>query len=177
MRGGRDLLGAVAGMMGAGLLARALYDAMPRPASAPITRRFRASVRVACPVDDCFAAWSEPANLPRFLSHLKGVSEFEDARLRFTVDAAGRDLDLDVILTRFEPPRVIAWRTLGGAPLSHSGLVTFAREGRRTVVSVLFTYATPPRQLRHLVTDVLGPLPQRRLELDLLRMKALLERP
>lgn len=178
MRGGRGLIGAVAGVMGVGFVARALHGTAPsRDAAGAPLRRLRASVRVGRPIEECFAAWAEPANLPRFLSHLRAARALDDARLLFTVDVAGRDLELDAMLTRFEPPRTIAWRTLGTAPLAHSALVTFAREGRGTTVSAHFTYAMPAHQLRDLVADALGARPQGRLERDLDRMKVLLEAP
>jgi uncharacterized membrane protein len=133
------------------------------------------TIMVEAPIQRVFELWSHPENFPRFMEHVRQV-EVDGSRSRWRVDGpAGTVVEFESQITRSEPARVLCWQTLPDQPFEHDGMVRLDEVGGRTRVHVQVRYHPPGGRLGHTLAHVLGWDPKRRLDDDLVRMKALLE--
>jgi uncharacterized membrane protein len=97
-------------------------------------------------------------------------------RSRWRVDGpAGTALEFEAEMTAHEPGRLLAWKTLPGETIEHSGNVRFESAGDGTRLHIEMTYRPPGGRLAHAIAHILGWDPKARMDDDLVRMKALLE--
>src|SRR4030095_11527722 len=88
----------------------------------------------------------------------------------------GNPLAFEARVTRFEHDREIAWETLPGSSIHHAGRVHFAAAGDGTRLQIHMRYRPPGGLLGHALARLIGCDPRSRLDQDLVRAKALLER-
>lgn len=127
---------------------------------------------------DCYRFWRAFENLPRFMEHLVSVSIIAPGRSHWVAKGpAGTTVEWDAEVTRDEPDRLIAWRSLEGADVDHSGVVRFepAPGNRGTIVRVELRYSPPAGQLGAWVARLFGEEPEHQIREDLRRFKQVLE--
>jgi uncharacterized membrane protein len=179
--GRRGVPGMVAGVAGVGLAARAVAEGgLGRALGLAAGRRgidVRRSVRVRAPRDRVFEAWSEPDNVPRFLSMVEHVRPLDGRRSRWVVKGPlGTLLEWDSTLTDCVAPELLSWRSEPGAPVEHAGIVHFQDDEQGgTLVTMRLSYHPPRDAVGHTVTSLLGRDPRQTLEADLAGMKAYIE--
>jgi uncharacterized membrane protein len=82
--------------------------------------------------------WHAFQNLPRFIYHLKSIEMTGQGRSHWVAQApADTTVEWDAVITADHPNSPIAWRSLEGADVEHTGSVRFelAPGGRGTVVT------------------------------------------
>ena len=137
----------------------------------------RHSIDIDAPVERVFEFWSRFENLPQFMSHVREVRSLGGGRTHWVVSGpAGTPIEWDAVTTRFEANRMIAWRTVEGALVEHTGSVRFSRHGNRTRVHVTMSYRPLGGLLGHGVAALFGADPKSVLVEDLERFKALMEK-
>jgi uncharacterized membrane protein len=137
----------------------------------------RHSIDIDTPVERVFEFWSRFENLPQFMSHVREVRSLGGGRTHWVVSGpAGTPIEWDAVTTRFEANRMIAWRTVEGALVEHTGSVRFSRHGNRTRVHVTMSYRPLGGMLGHGVAALFGADPKSVLVEDLERFKALMEK-
>jgi uncharacterized membrane protein len=110
------LLGVAAGVLAAGMWG--LWRREPG--------QVRAAVTVQAPVERVFDAWSRFEDFPRFMPSVAEVRPVGDERWHWVIAGpAGASIQFESIVTRRERPRVIAWATVDGAAVEHSGTARF----------------------------------------------------
>ena len=172
----RGWFGSALGVAGGALLLRGAFnrpfaELVGRGGGVVVTK----TIHVNAPLHHVFDLWSKPENFPRFMEHVRGV-EVEGTRSRWCVDGpAGTVLEFESQITKLVPDRMISWRTLVGQPVEHEGVVRFEETGGTTRVQVRLEYHPPGGRIGHTIAHVLGWDPKRRMDDDLVRMKALLE--
>jgi uncharacterized membrane protein len=126
---------------------------------------------------ELFRFWRNFENLPRFMSHLEAVKVIDDKRSRWKAKApAGHSVVWDAQIINEEPDRLIAWRSLAGADVNHSGSVRFIdTQGRGTEVRVVLDYIPPLGRFGAIVARMLGKDPKRQIQEDLRHFKQLME--
>ena len=172
----RGPIGALLGAIGG---AFAVRGSINRPLRELVQRRGEISVQktitVAAPIEAVFDLWSRPDQFPRFMEHVRDV-EIDGPRTRWRVDGpAGKSIEFVSSVTRVEPQRSFAWHTLPDQPIEHAGTVRFDEVDGGTRVHVQMRYHPPGGLVGHAVAHLLGWDPKRRIDDDLVRMKALLE--
>jgi uncharacterized membrane protein len=166
---------------GAGLVVRAMAN-QPLRRALGLDRRGAVEVRktleVGAPVGEVFALRERFEEFPRFMDHVLEVRREPAGRSHWRVrSAAGTDLEWDAEVTQRIADRVLAWKTLPGAPVAHSGVVRFeAVSSARTRIDVRMSYAPPAGVLGHGVASLFRVGPRVALDEDLVRLKSLLER-
>ncbi|MBS1118506.1 MAG: cyclase [Deltaproteobacteria bacterium] len=134
------------------------------------------AITVRAPVEDVFDLWSRVENFPRFMEHVRHVERIDDKRSRWTVDGPGGvPIRFETELTHTEPGREIAWRTVPGQAVEHSGRVRFERAFEGARIEVDMTYRPPGGIVGHAIAHLLRSDPKARMDQDLVRMKTLLE--
>src|SRR5262245_29058947 len=80
---------------------------------------------IGAPRAEVFRIWSAYENFPRFMSHVREVSDLGEGRSRWVVDGpAGFPISWDAVITRFEPNQVIAWKSVN-SPIRNAGIIHF----------------------------------------------------
>ncbi|SCK51565.1 SRPBCC family protein [Streptomyces sp. WMMB 322] len=83
------------------------------------------TVDVEAPVAVSWALWSDVAEWPKFLSHVKDVVRIDNKSFSWWLSLPGAEKSFTAELTEFIPQERIAWRTTEG--VEHAGVVTFHR--------------------------------------------------
>lgn len=136
------------------------------------------SVTVQRPVPDVYSFWRDPANLPRFMSHLDGVIELGPGLVHWDFRGPGDvRLEWDAEVVEDRPGELISWRTLTGSDIEHAGSVHFAEApgGRGTEVRLRMRYTPAKGAAAFLVAKALGKLNEERVAMELRRFKQLVE--
>jgi uncharacterized membrane protein len=130
------------------------------------------AIHVDAPVEEVFAFWSNLESFPRFMTHVRHVRQTGDRRYHWKVGP----FEWEAEVTRLEPNKQLAWRSLPGAVVRNRGVVRFRHDGHLgTEVSVRLSYRPPAGMLGHSVARLLGADPKRQMDDDLLRFKSLVE--
>jgi len=165
--------------MGLSLIARGVSNA-------PLMRSMRResaqsvdlheSIHIAAPPEVVFDAWSNYENFPRFMSNVKEVTNLGDQRSHWVVNGPGAtQLEWDAVLTDSERGKMLAWKTVPGSMVAHSGTVHFAPEDNGTRVNVQMSYLPHMATTEHATTSVFNGDPTRQMADDLMRMKSFVE--
>jgi uncharacterized membrane protein len=176
----RGRLGAALGSLGLGLIVRGLTDAPLRRAAGAARDEGVAEVRRAIHVDApparAFATWIDYDNFPRLFARVREVRDAGEGRSRWVVEGPGGvPAEWEAVLTRFETERELAWRTLGDPDRAQHLRVTFTPDAEGGTRVELKLSCAPPADARGEVATLLGVDPERQVEADLVRMKALVE--
>lgn len=157
-------------------LSRRDGDAWRRPA--PHAAAARKSVTVNQPTESLYRYWRDFTTLPRFMSRLESVRMVGERRWHWKARGpVGLPLEWDSELVEERPGELIAWRSVPGGALEHSGSVRFrpAPGERGTTVSVEIEYTPPAGVLGAKIARLLGQAPEQQLQEDLRRFKQLME--
>ena len=135
-------------------------------------------ILVYAPVEEVFAFWRAMENFPRFMTHVAEVRTSGGDRSHWRVRGpAGISFEWDAIVTRLLPNQVLAWKSVEGSTVEHSGVIHFepAHGGRATRLDIRMNYTPPAGALGHVFARLLGADPKKQMDDDLLRFKSLLE--
>jgi len=126
---------------------------------------------------DLFAFWRNFENLPKFMSHLEAVKVIDEKRSRWKAKApAGYTVEWDAEIINEQPDKVISWRSLEGAGVTHAGSVRFIdTKDRGTVVRVVLDYIPPLGRVGAMVARLFGKEPAQQIKEDLRHFKQLME--
>lgn len=88
----------------------------------------------------------------------------------------GTPLEWEAVVTRWEPERLVGWKTVAGSRVEHAGVVRFDPNQRGgTRITLRMSYNPPAGALGHAVASFFGADPKRQMDEDLLRLKSRLE--
>jgi uncharacterized membrane protein len=134
-------------------------------------------ITVNAPVNEVFAFWQAMHNFPRFMSHVEEVRLEKEGRSYWRVRGpAGIVFEWEAVITRLEPGKLLAWKSVEGAMVENTGLIHFEDVGEgRTRLDIRLTYNPPAGAIGHAFAKLLGADPKKQMDDDLLRLKSLLE--
>ena len=138
----------------------------------------RRATTIGKPRPVVYGFWRRFENLPRFMDHLRSVTEAGDGTSHWVAKApAGREFAWDAEIVEDRPNELIAWRSLEGADVPNSGEVRFvdAPAGRGTEVHVTLTYDPPAGAAGAAVAKLFGEEPDQQVSEDLRRFKRVME--
>jgi uncharacterized membrane protein len=173
--------GCVLGTAGLALLARSATNTeLTRLLGLSGGRRaveVRKTVTIAGPVARVFPFFADYANFPRFMAHVREVRAAGGGRSHWVAAGpAGIPVTWDAAVTRFEPNRLIAWRSEPGSVVPNAGVILFEPEGGdRTRVDICLSYNLPGGALGHFAAMLFGADAKSSLDDDLVRLKGLIE--
>jgi uncharacterized membrane protein len=136
------------------------------------------SVTVPKGSEELFRFWRNFENLPKFMQNLKSVEVHDEKRSRWVaVGPGGRSVEWESEIINEEPGHLIAWRTLSGADIQHTGSVRFLKApgGRGTQVKVTMEYLAPAGRVGVALAKFFRTAPDQEIREDLRRFKQLME--
>jgi len=143
------------------------------------SRKVEYSLLIGKSPEELYSFWRDFENLPRFMVHLESVQVMADPRRSHWVAKApaGKKVEWDAELTEDRRNETIAWRSVPGSEIEHSGRVTFKKApgNRGTIVIVELQYTPPGGILGVAIAKLFGEEPQQQVEDDLRHFKQLLE--
>jgi uncharacterized membrane protein len=180
--GRRGLVGLATGVSGVGLVARGVTNLEMRrllglgPQRPLVT--VRKSLNVQAPRARVYEFWNAIERFPTFMRNVLDVRDLGGGRSRWTVAGpAGAPVEWEAVITKRVPNEELAWETVPGSIVEHSGRVLFlANASGGTRMDVHFSYAPPAGAVGHGIAWLFSADPKAEIESDLARMKAFLER-
>jgi uncharacterized membrane protein len=176
----RGLIRRTARLAGLGLLARAftnmhVSELLGLKPGRGI--RVQKTIKIDAPVQKVFQFLSNYPNLPHFMSHLREIRRSGNNTSHWVAEGpAGSSVEWDAEINRYEPNKLLAWRSLPGSTIRTSGMLRFERlPESATRVDLDLSYVPPAGALGHAVASLFGADPKRALDEDLNRLKTLLE--
>jgi uncharacterized membrane protein len=176
----RGTSGLVVGSFGGGLLARAVTNMETRRLfgfGRDRSMRIHKTIHIAAPVEQVYAYWSDLSNFPSFMEDVREVRRLADGTYQWVVAGpAGMPISWRSQVTRSEPHRLLAWRTVPGSTVRNGGSVRFIDDGELgTRVDVDLSYDPPAGGIGHAIARVFRADPKTKLHEDLMRMKQRVE--
>jgi uncharacterized membrane protein len=175
----RSPLGVLFGAAGAALATRAATNMDARRLLGQRGRRgidFLKTIRIAAPVEELFAFWSNFENFPRFMRNVRAVRRNADGSWHWEVAGPfGTTLQWNAAVTQSIQNELIAWSTASGSQVAHAGIVRFERDGAGTRVQVEMSYNPPGGAAGHALASLFGADPGAEMDEDLMRLKAYFE--
>jgi uncharacterized membrane protein len=129
-------------------------------------------------IEELYGFWRDFANFPHFMRHLTRVEILDQRRSRWTAKApAGMSVQWVAEIVEDRQAEWIAWRSLPGSQVEHSGSVRFtpAPGARGTEVRVQMEYLPPAGRFGRIIAMMFGEEPEQQIRDDLRRFKQLME--
>lgn len=138
-----------------------------------------ASITVARPAGEAYAAWRDFARAPRFMDRIARVEVLDETRSRWTATGPmGRAWTWESEVTEDRPGELIAWESLPGAELPNRGWVQFApagADGRHTEVRYFVEFDPPGGVIGDAIASAFHAAPRDMVRGDLRRFREMLE--
>ena len=81
------------------------------------------SIDVNVPVSTAYNQWTQFEEFPRFMEGVQEVRQTDDTHLHWKAKIGGKEKEWDAQIVEQVPDKVIAWRSISGAP--NAGTVRF----------------------------------------------------
>ena len=141
-------------------------------------REVKRSIRINRSPQEVYDFWRRFENLPRFMSHLKSVSDMGNGRSHWVARGPmDTNVEWDAQIIEEQPGSLIAWRSTEGADVYNAGRVHFeaAPGDRGTLVHVELEWAPPGGMITALAAKLIGESPEQQIYDDLRYFKQILE--
>ena len=168
----------VAGIAAVDAFTAARVSRLPKNVTKDMPVRVKASTTIRKPPEDVYSFWRDFQNLPRFMAHLESVEATSGDRSHWRAKGpAGMTVEWSAEIVEDRPNQLIAWRSLEGGDLVHSGIVGFApAPGERgTEVHVDIEYVPPAGKAGKAIAKLFGEEPDIQVRDDLRRFKQVME--
>lgn len=142
----RGLAGAIAAGLGSVAVVRAITGRCPGYRARAVRRgiHVRRVVTIQAKPEQIYSIWRDLANLPRFMSHVKSVTDEGGNISRWVVEVGGKELEWRAEIVEDSPGRRLRWKSIGG-DIRHEGEIDIRPESgdRGTVLEVKMHYFPP----------------------------------
>jgi len=135
------------------------------------------TLHIQAPLEEVYPFWANVENFRRFMTHLKEVRHLGEGRSHWVAAGpAGTSVAWDAELTVYEPNRRLAWRSMPGSMIENAGMIHFdPNPNGSTRVHMRLSYNPPAGMVGHAVAWLFGQGLKTELDVDLVRLKDLLE--
>lgn len=157
---------------------KSLPDAVGEAVGIAKVIRVEKTVTINKPADELYNYWHNFEQLPTFMKHIRSVTMQDLRRSHWVANAPlGQQIEWDADLVDDRPNELIAWASLEGANVDHSGFVRFkpATGDRGTEVKVVMEYNPPGGTLGATLAKLFGEEPEQQIGDELNRFKQLME--
>lgn len=127
--------------------------------------------------EELYQFWRNFENLPIFMKHLKSVTVLSPTRSHWVANAPlGNSVEWDADIIGEQENQLIAWASVEGADIEHSGFVRFQPAPKQgTEVKVVMQYQPPAGIVGATLAKLFGEEPEQQIGDELARFKMLME--
>ncbi len=172
--------------IGSGIVIRGVSGLCPVYSALNIDGRKQESVNIRTtftvnkPRNEVYSAWRNLGTLPRFMRHLKNVSEVNGTRSHWEAkipEGSPVSLSWDAEIVKDEPGTLLSWRSLPDSSIENAGKVEFrdALGHQGTELRVMISYRPPAGNIGAGVAKLLNPLFKKVVRDDILNFKQYIE--
>lgn len=170
----RGVGGALAGIVGAGLLASnlpALTDELIATGARRDEVALRETLVFARNAHEMFTFCANFEHFPEIVSFLERVVDYDNGRSRWWARTpSGRLVEWEAMVTKYLPDQVIAWESVPNSPVRSSGLVRFRPLGSdRTRLDLTLRFTPGRPSAIEALASLIRPARSTRLRTDLAR--------
>lgn len=135
------------------------------------------NVTINAPVAEVYDRWADVTQLPRYMGYLESVTEVAPGITTWVVNLPrGRDLTFDAEIIDQKRNEVVAWHTIPGARIEHSGSVRFHEvPGRGTELQLKLRFVPPAGTAGFAAARLFRKLEERGIAEELRRFKSVVE--
>lgn len=140
--------------------------------------RVEKTVTINKSAEELYNYWHNFEQLPTFMKHIQSITVIDPRRSHWVAKAPlGQRLEWDADILDDRPNELIAWASVEGADVDHSGFVRFKRApgDRGTEVKVVTEYNPPGGVLGATLAKLFGEEPEQQIGDELSRFKRLME--
>jgi len=156
-----------------------LYTSWGKNGTNPLNINIKTAFIVDRPRQEVFDFWRQLENLPRFMSHLKQVTELDDKRSHWEATLPGNvgTVKWDAEIVKEEDSFLIGWHSIPNSMIENAGKVEFfdAPNGR-TELRVVISYRPPAGALGAGVAKLFNPLFRKMVQDDVNNFKHYIEK-
>ena len=181
----RDGVGAAMGLAGLALLMRSVTNTPYRRLVGVGGDRdavgVQKTITIDAPISRVYTYLTEWERWPQWMTHVRAVTSrgTDDGaeRTHWSVDGPlGVPVTWDAVTTRLVPEQEIAWESVEGSAVKHTGVIRLTRQDEgATRVDVRMAYTPPAGVLGHAVAAWFGRDPKRQMDDDLVRLRTTIE--
>lgn len=130
--------------------------------------------------DEVYAAWRDLTALPRFMKHLKSVTETGPNTTRWEAkipESSPVPITWDAEVVKDEPGSLLSWKSLPGSTIDNAGKVEFrdALGHQGTEVRVTIVYRPPAGNIGTGIAKLLNPVFSKMIREDVMNFKQYIE--
>lgn len=179
----RDKFGSAVGLAGLALLTRDMSDGEMGERLSRNGIDIQKTITIDASPDKVFAFLTEWERFPEWMSHVRSVRSLGGRgavgeRTRWEVDGPtpGTTIEWEAITTRFEPNKLITWKSGEHEPIRQAGRMRIEpNELGGTRLRVELRYRPPLGRLGHALAAVFKRDPRHQLDDDIGRLKSVIE--
>lgn len=172
--------------LGAGMVFRGAYGNCPVYAGMNIDGtkseavNFRTTLKVNKPRMEVYSAWRNLGTLPRFMKHLKNVTEVSQTRSHWEAsipEGSPVSISWDADIVKDEPGVLLAWKSTEDSTIFNAGKVEFqdALGDQGTEIRVTIIYRPPAGNIGTGVAKLFNPVFKRLVKNDVMGFKQYIE--
>ncbi|XHX75867.1 MAG: SRPBCC family protein [Stenomitos frigidus ULC029] len=180
----RSLRGVLTALAGGGLAyhglqgEKSLPDVVTEAVGLNKVIRVEKTVTINKSAEELYNYWHDFENLPTFMKHIQSITVLDVRRSHWVAKAPlGQSIEWDADVIDDRPGQLIAWASVEGADVDHSGFVRFtpAPGDRGTEVKVVTEYNPPGGILGVAFAKLFGEEPEQQIGDELNRFKRMME--
>ena len=126
-----------------------------------------------------YGFWRELSNLPKFMSHLKQVTETSTTKSHWIANTPGHLIDLEwhAEITHEEEGRYIGWQSTGDSMIQNAGKITFSDALNQvdTEIQVEISYFPPAGSVGRGLTSLFNGVFEKMIREDIQQFKEYVE--
>ena len=124
---------------------------------------FRTTLKVNKPRMEVYAAWRNLGTLPRFMKHLKNVTEISKTKSHWEAkipEGSPVSISWDAEIVKDEPGSLLAWKSTEDSKIYNAGKIEFhdALGGQGTELRVVIIYHPPAGNIGAGVAKLFNPM-------------------
>ncbi|MBO9572669.1 MAG: DUF2892 domain-containing protein [Chitinophagaceae bacterium] len=157
-----------------------IYDKLHVDGTKNEAVNFRTTLKVNKPRMEVYSAWRNLGTLPRFMKHLKNVTETSKTRSHWEAkipEGSPVSVSWDAEIVKDEPGTLLAWRSTEDSKLYNAGKIEFsdALGGQGTELKITIIYHPPAGNIGAGAAKLFNPLFKKLIKDDVNGFKQYIE--
>lgn len=157
-----------------------VYEAMHVDGTKSEAVNIRTTLKVNKPRMEVYSAWRNLGSLPRFMKHLKNVSETNGTRSHWEAkipEGSPVSISWDAEIVKDEPGTLLSWQSLPGSTVYNAGKIEFhdALGDQGTEIRATIIYRPPAGNIGAGLAKLFNPMFRKIVKEDIMGFKEYIE--